>query len=413
MKKSIRVLALIAALPGLALADEATNTVTIYGVIDANVAASTNTGAATTAGTGLVSVGPGPGSTRTVLGQGLFQGSRWGIKGARDFGDGNKAIFNLEGGVYLGTGVIDQQGQIFGRQAWVGLENARWGQLTLGRTYGTFSDAIGSGDVFGENHGNEVLYKPVGPGNTAGNYGGSNGQENTFFYNYSGLRWDNSVKYRGKFNNVTLGAQHASGKDTGADMYAASIGYDNTETLKATVSIQDEQDSTGKTHKDIVIAGQFKATPVIQLYSFYMQSKFDAGFANVTKFANVPGSANGGTGTTATSTNSELSGPAFAREDDVFNLSIKYTLNPSWDLIGTYYNDRASNVAAAGDSGTRNTYMAIADYFLDKKTDLYVAVAHSTLSGAVAGANSAAAGMFATAGISNTSLYTAGIRYRF
>ena len=63
-------------------------------------------------------------------------GSRLGFRGTEDLGDGFKALFTLEMGLNGDDGTLGQGGLVFGRQAFVGLSD-RWGELTLGRQYGS------------------------------------------------------------------------------------------------------------------------------------------------------------------------------------------------------------------------------------------------------------------------------------
>lgn len=192
----------------------------VYGVIDGALRFANN-----------ASVGP-QNYGEFYLSQGLFNGSRVGFRGTEGLGSGFKAIYDLETGVILPTGQLDQQDQIFGRQAWVGVDSADYGRLTFGRVYGTFSDAIGAGDVFGAGHGNQP-YESTSANN---NYA-SNDAVNAFFLQESGLRWDNSIKYEANFSGVTLGGQVSLGDiptTIGATgflpentMYAASIGYNS------------------------------------------------------------------------------------------------------------------------------------------------------------------------------------------
>jgi predicted porin len=66
------------------------------------------------------------------LSAGNLSTSRWGLRGSEDLGGGLKAIFTLENGFDLDTGNANQAGRLFGRQAFVGLQN-QYGSLTLGR----------------------------------------------------------------------------------------------------------------------------------------------------------------------------------------------------------------------------------------------------------------------------------------
>ncbi|POM16107.1 Outer membrane porin protein [Burkholderia cepacia] len=74
------------------------------------------------------------------LGNGNLLGNRFGVKGAEDLGGGLKAVFTLENGFNPNTGALGQGNRMFGRQAFVGLESARWGTLTLGRQYDALAD---------------------------------------------------------------------------------------------------------------------------------------------------------------------------------------------------------------------------------------------------------------------------------
>jgi outer membrane protein OmpU len=97
------------------VASRAQSSVTLYGVIDAGVTYVTNSG----------------GSHVVKFDDGISYANRWGIKGAEDLGGGLKAVFELESGFRLGNGEILNGGSLFGRAAYVGLQND-WGTLTFG-----------------------------------------------------------------------------------------------------------------------------------------------------------------------------------------------------------------------------------------------------------------------------------------
>jgi predicted porin len=121
---------LITALPLLASAQ---SNVTVYGVMDAAVS-SEKTGA------------PGTGRN-TVINSGDQSSSRIGFRGTEDLGNGLKALFNVEAGVSIDTGMGDSA--LFGRRSVVGLQN-EWGTLTVGREYSPIAAIAGATDALGQ-----------------------------------------------------------------------------------------------------------------------------------------------------------------------------------------------------------------------------------------------------------------------
>jgi predicted porin len=128
MQRQFLVAALLASVPFVASASD----VTIYGIVDAAIAAE-DTGA--------------PDGSRTVINSGNQSGSRFGLRGSEDLGTGLKAIFNLEGGFKVDTGAGDTD--LFGRRAVVGLQGS-FGTVTLGREYSPVAMIAGFSDINGQ-----------------------------------------------------------------------------------------------------------------------------------------------------------------------------------------------------------------------------------------------------------------------
>ncbi|MGS1107780.1 porin [Achromobacter anxifer] len=82
------------------------------------------------------------GGSKLQTASGVQQGPRFGMKGSEDLGDGDRAIFNLEGGFNMNNGSMGQGGRLFGRAAFVGLANDRLGQLTFGRQADTMAQSL-------------------------------------------------------------------------------------------------------------------------------------------------------------------------------------------------------------------------------------------------------------------------------
>ncbi|AXV84410.1 porin [Ralstonia solanacearum] len=166
---------LLLAAPALASAQS----VTLYGVVDTGVEYVNHIG---TAGSSVVRM---PNLSGTVP-------SRWGLRGTEDLGGGTKALFTLESGFAPDTGTSNQGGRLFGRQAWVGLSNSSWGQLSFGRQYTMLFWATLDTDLLGPNA-----------------YGSSS------LDNYlPNTRADNAIAYKGKFGGLTVGATYSFGRDT-------------------------------------------------------------------------------------------------------------------------------------------------------------------------------------------------------
>jgi predicted porin len=122
----------------------AQSSVTLYGLVDVGIDYSSNQ--RTTAG--------GSGGRSFSMQSGNLNPSRWGLRGSEDLGGGLSAIFTLENGFNVGTGQFSSGSDEFGRQAFVGLRNERFGQVTLGRQYdsvATFVAPMSAAGSFGGN----------------------------------------------------------------------------------------------------------------------------------------------------------------------------------------------------------------------------------------------------------------------
>jgi len=142
MKKSLIALAVIAA-SGAAFAQ---SSVTMYGLIDANVLSTRSEGTIAFDAAGVPVVGKTT-QSGVNLGNGKNGGinsSRFGLKGAEDLGGGLKAIFTLESGFDPSTGANTTAGSVFGRQTYVGFSGG-FGEVRLGKTWTPFDDVQGNG----------------------------------------------------------------------------------------------------------------------------------------------------------------------------------------------------------------------------------------------------------------------------
>jgi predicted porin len=180
---------------GLAFAVNAhcQSNVTLYGLVDAGVGYVNNQG-----GASAVQMAP-------------RSASFYGFRGTEDLGGGYHAIFWLESGFSTANGSITNGGNLFGRQAQVGLSSP-WGQLTLGNQYDAVVDEL---QVFSSS------------GSFAGNLGAESGDVNNIWADF---HVNNSVKfssatYRGFSAEAMYGFGGVAGSMSTKRIYSAGATY--------------------------------------------------------------------------------------------------------------------------------------------------------------------------------------------
>lgn len=152
--------------------------VTLYGVIDEGIDYVSNSG----------------GHSLWRMRDGTYDGaygSRWGLKGTEDLGGGLSALFRLESGFSTENGQMRQGGRLFGRQAYVGLSDTRFGTVTLGRQYDSVVDYL------------QPLTAPGQLGGPLVHAGDIDNTDNSF-------RVDNAIKYASpKIGGLTFGGLYS------------------------------------------------------------------------------------------------------------------------------------------------------------------------------------------------------------
>ena len=141
MKKTLIAFAALSAIAGMA---QAQSTVTLYGLLDANVgSAKTNVFTASPA-TAINQNGSYSSQRQTIVGSGGLNGSRFGFRITEDLGGGLAAIGNLESGLNIDTGASSSATNLFNRQANVGVASATLGTVTIGRNKSPYYDVHAS-----------------------------------------------------------------------------------------------------------------------------------------------------------------------------------------------------------------------------------------------------------------------------
>lgn len=182
---------------------QAQSNVTLYGVLDSGLRYSTNAGS---------DIAKNAHKSRLSAHSGGKEGSRFGLLGSEDLGNGRKAIFNLEGGFNTGTGALNSkndhksfststgEASLFGRQAYLGLVDSKFGQITLGRQFTVGFDTAKIFDPSNNINQTRLIY------DLSGSVDGMN----------TNRRSDSTIKYTGDFQGLTLRASFKPGNHAGS-----------------------------------------------------------------------------------------------------------------------------------------------------------------------------------------------------
>ena len=286
-----------------------------------------------------------------------FSGNRWGLTGKRAMGDsGLDVIFRLEAEYESQTGNDDTPGTTFNRDAWVGVESASLGKLTLGRQNAIARDPISSA-IYGDPYG------PAAPSTEEGGYTNNNNFKQLIFYagSATGTRMNNGVAWKKKFDNgLAAGVAYQFGgvpgdfangsTETLALAYAG--GAFNLAGFATAAKVAD------LANRSYSIGGNYTIGPV----------RVNAGVYRYTAEQGALGS----------------------RKDNAYTVSAKFAPAGPMDYELGYQNMKADNAAVNGGgnvlnafanasaakataTGSRATLYASAFYHFDKITEVYVA----------------------------------------
>ncbi len=189
-----------ATLPGMLIAPVApalaADAAVLYGVLDVGVSLERSSDQATVIG----------------LASGTQSGSRWGVRGGQDLGQGLRANYQLEGGVAVGTGRAAQGGRLFGRLAWAGL-SAPLGELRLGRQASPASNALYAFDAFSASYLNAGAQTALLP------FATHRVDNMAIVTTPAGTAWQASAGY-------SHSARNNAGDAPGSRVWSTALGYD-------------------------------------------------------------------------------------------------------------------------------------------------------------------------------------------
>jgi predicted porin len=389
--KRIALSTLSLSLLGAASVAHAQSSVTLYGTIDTAITYVHN---ATPGGQSLWSLGNAS--------NGDLAGTRWGLKGQEDLGSGLKAIFQLENGFNPSTGALGQNGKLFGRQAFVGLESDPYGTFTLGRQYDPVVDMV--------------------QGITEDNYFGSAFATAGDVDNYdNSSRTSNAVKYVSPvFSGLQVEGMYAFGGVAGStgsgQTWSAAAAYNNGPfSVAAGYFVADNPSVSAKVRSN-VWGGTSDGT--------FDGSEINSGYvtAKSMNIARVAGQVVTGPFTFGLSySNSQYKADA----QSAFTSTEKYNSGQGFFnyqatpaiLLGLGY----SYTKSSGNTSASYNQVSIgADYNLSKRTDVYFIGAYQHASGdtlnddatAVVAAQ-ASVGSYGYGGTTSQELFALGLRHKF
>lgn len=313
----------------------AQSSVTLFGQIDEAVAYINNAG----------------GGASYRMRSGTWVGSQWGMLGNEDLGGGYRAFFRLENGFDLNSGKLGQGSREFGRQSYVGL-GTPYGNVTFGRQYDEVVDFVGP--IMANGRGTAPVYDIDNTGND--------------------WQTSNSVKYTSPtYGGFSAGALYSFGGVPGQistnSVASAGAGYTGgpLQVGVAYTSVRNPYatwfDSTGASN--------------ILIFGAYLPSARDLNIAagGVSyKFGSLIGRLG--------VSHSDLT-EAIHGADAQFNIymaQLEYWMRPDLRL-GAAVDLIHGSIGSLDQHPKYQQYNLIADYYLSKRTDLYMWAIYGTAGG--------------------------------
>ncbi|GBH25179.1 porin [Burkholderia vietnamiensis] len=319
-------------------------------------------------------------------GEPWFSGSRWGLRGAEDIGGGTRIIFRLEGEYVVANGQMEDDGQLFDRDAWVGVEDPRLGKLTAGFQNTIARDAAA---IYGDAYGAAKLTTEEGGWTNSNNF------KQMIFYaaGPTGTRYNNGVAWKKVFGNgifASAGYQFSNSTAfaTGS-AYQVALGYNGGPF--AVSGFYNHVNHGGFTNQTFSVGGNY-AFSIVRLNAGYFRYNGDQGSLG-------------------------------QRHDDSWTVSMKIAPRGPLDYELGYQQMRVKNAAYNADgfvpnanlgafsltsgvgNGFKETLYGSVFYHLSKRTEVYLAGDYMKLHGGYTVAS--------TFGAKNQLELTSGIRTRF
>lgn len=337
MQRKLRAAAVLASTVGLTgtVGAHGNSSLTLYGIVDQSIR---YTNHATDSDGSLLQ-----------LTNGAITNSRFGLKGEEDLGNGAKAVFRLESGFDPQNGMLNQGGRLFGRYAYVGVSDTRWGTLTTGR------QGTESFNFFGD-------FDPL----TVGNY-----MANSWPFLMTVGRIDNTLAYAGKFGGLNIGATYGFGNQFGS-MSKSSYWGGRTSFDEGPLSFGATYQEMRDEHNDVQRmwgAGGHYAVGLAKVFLGYLGGRDAIGF--IDSQLNAP--------TRKVASGSYSDNP---RKDMTLYTGLVYQATPRLAITGAFYYSNANGINGFSDNdGKRYATVLLGEYSLSKRTQVYGTVDFNRVTG--------------------------------
>jgi predicted porin len=345
----------------------AQSSVTLYGIVDTGLGYQSSQ-------TTLGSTSGGHSAVKTI--NGVWAGSRFGLKSTEDLGGGTKAVFQLEEGFNSATGAQSVNGLMFNRQAYIGVSNERYGALTAGRQYTSYyqllapfspvtwlsgfygahpGDLDGLDTIYRANNTIEYMSPDLQGFKFSGSYslGGVPGSVNR------GSTWAAAVQYSHGPVGVAAGFSRINNSTPGGGAFGAESTTSNGGSQTGVSAVTNGYQTAQAQQRFAVGAG------------YTINSQFDV-TATYTNVQYIPGIGSG------------------FRDQAVFNTAgtvLHYRPTRAWDLAAGYSYTRATRANGIKSSAQYQQITVSEYYALSKRTGLYALQAYQRANGQTLSAN--------------------------
>nr|WP_314627940.1 porin [uncultured Janthinobacterium sp.] len=351
----------------------AQSNVSIYGVVDAAMAYTSNQG----------------GNSNTYMRSGNLSASKIGFQGVEDLGGDLKALFLLESGFESDTGAMSSAGTLFNRQAYVGLQSGAYGTLTAGRQYTPYYLLVGS-----------LASSNILTGATGAHPGDIDGLDTT-------VRISNSLSYsmpawRGLQASAQYGFGEAADSNALGSSFSAAVKYSTSPAefalgylkLKNGENAASNMAMSGQGGWNSNASGSFGISAVNQGYATADSIQYIAASARYTMGKWMVGA-------NASNVQYQAGTRSAFRDTAIFNtagLISSYQLTPQWFLAAGYSDTFASRANGITDRARYRQLSFEQNYALSKRTSVYLIEARPRARGQTLGQNGAIVDAVASVG---------------